>query len=174
MVFVLGDFYDITTVYKFNTEEFDHNGELNTRYLNTCAVSVHPQSNAIGLPYINVDRSQPFEVKYPVEKPTIPYLDVNANYSQWNISSGVEESEQEYFLRSKLEYDYSFEFYRMRDIFDNIFEHKVAICDPQIVICGEQLITVSSSCMSSIYEETLNGRVWLSVKFQLNELKKLH
>lgn len=172
---VSGDFYDITTVYKFNTEEFDHNGELNTRYLNTCTVSVHPQSNAIGLPYINVDRSQPFEVKYPVEKPTIPYLDVNANYSLWKIPCGVEESEQEYFLRSKLEYDYSYEFYRMRDIFDNIFEHEVAICDPQIVICSEQLTTVmvSSSCMSSVYRETVNGRVWLGVNFQLNELKKI-
>uniref|UniRef100_A0A8D9AD61 Tyrosine-protein kinase receptor Tie-1 n=1 Tax=Cacopsylla melanoneura TaxID=428564 RepID=A0A8D9AD61_9HEMI len=56
---VWGDFYDITTIHKFNVEEeLSSNGEILTNYLNTCQVTVHAQTNAVGLPIYNVNDTE--------------------------------------------------------------------------------------------------------------------
>uniref|UniRef100_A0A8D8V301 Tyrosine-protein kinase receptor Tie-1 n=1 Tax=Cacopsylla melanoneura TaxID=428564 RepID=A0A8D8V301_9HEMI len=56
---VWGDFYDITTIHKFNVEEeLSSNGEILTNYLNTCQVTVHAQTNAVGLPIYNINDTE--------------------------------------------------------------------------------------------------------------------
>ncbi|KAL1462222.1 hypothetical protein WDU94_014075 [Cyamophila willieti] len=63
---VWGDFYDITTIHKFNIEEESNsNGEILTNYLDTCQVTVHAQSNAIGLPIYNIADTEMNKIIYP-------------------------------------------------------------------------------------------------------------
>uniref|UniRef100_A0A8D8U176 Tyrosine-protein kinase receptor Tie-1 n=1 Tax=Cacopsylla melanoneura TaxID=428564 RepID=A0A8D8U176_9HEMI len=87
-----GNYYDITTVYRINTlEEADVNGEIFTTYLNTCAVAVVPQTNALGLPYQNKDKSLPDQIwHYPLKSATIPPLDVPFEKSQWKTLTSDE------------------------------------------------------------------------------------
>uniref|UniRef100_A0A8D8YJH1 Tyrosine-protein kinase receptor Tie-1 n=1 Tax=Cacopsylla melanoneura TaxID=428564 RepID=A0A8D8YJH1_9HEMI len=70
---VRGDFFDITTAYKFNVEEeSDVNGDTITTYLDTCQLVVHVQNNAVGLPYLNVKNTSSNQIIYPVKAPSIP------------------------------------------------------------------------------------------------------
>lgn len=84
---VLGGEYDITTVYKFNTqEEADANGEVIRTYLDTCDVSVHAQTNAVGLPFLNINgnnKSYPESLIYPSKTSTIPTLEEPFENSPW-------------------------------------------------------------------------------------------
>uniref|UniRef100_A0A8D8QVN8 Tyrosine-protein kinase receptor Tie-1 n=1 Tax=Cacopsylla melanoneura TaxID=428564 RepID=A0A8D8QVN8_9HEMI len=110
---VLGDGYDITTVYKFHAqEESDENGTTTNRYFNTCSVTVHPQTNAIGLPYVNVEQAP--EIVYPLKTPSIPSLWNTGN--EWKTLMSDEATEAKLDTTTMVTDD----FYKVtdKDIFD--------------------------------------------------------
>ncbi|KAL1454504.1 hypothetical protein WDU94_010744 [Cyamophila willieti] len=78
-----GSYYDIITKYSFNTKS---TVEGNTEYLDTCDITVHIGSNAIGLPYLNMNQDEPYKVIYPVPKSAIPPLTLtNVDAGFWKV-----------------------------------------------------------------------------------------
>lgn len=151
-------------MYKFNTQESDLNGELNTRYLNTCSVTVEPQTNAVGLPYINLN--EPFQIKYPVANPTIPSLDLTSNTSEWKnlFSDGMQ---SELASPQALEGDFHvLEIFRnTKNIFDLFTQNAVTLHETTKSSCSGYNYVFDSDVMSTINQK---NDIFLSAVFNLN------
>ncbi|KAL1449846.1 hypothetical protein WDU94_002318 [Cyamophila willieti] len=124
-VSVLGatPYYDITTVYKFNTQEESNDiGDTIISYFNTCTVSVHPQTNALGLPYYVGDNNVVEDILYPSTS-TIPRLSSN----DWKSLST--DGETEVNLEVVTIPDDTYQVINEKDLFDGIHptytEHSV-------------------------------------------------
>uniref|UniRef100_A0A8D8MI69 Angiopoietin-1 receptor n=1 Tax=Cacopsylla melanoneura TaxID=428564 RepID=A0A8D8MI69_9HEMI len=89
-----GSYYDITTMYTFNTRRTEQGS---TEYLNTCNLTVHTETNAVGLPYLNMDPTEPYKLIYPVPNSTIPPLTLSplsAIDNYWTLANDKKWSEE--------------------------------------------------------------------------------
>ncbi|KAL1456109.1 hypothetical protein WDU94_000862 [Cyamophila willieti] len=122
---VTGDFFDITTVYKFNIEEeSDANGDTVTKYLDTCQVVVHVQNNAVGLPYINTKETSSNQAIYPLKEPSIP------DETQWKILNI--DATTTSFSEQLTEEPIEFYNYLKHDTFPSFVKHKFSVLNEKL------------------------------------------